>query len=159
MNIKKSLLAIALTLLTGCTGLKEFNEKLANINNKLGGTSQSTTNANEKKVINLIDTTKSKYGEFKKFELIQDKEGYWSFSFEYVNKTNTAHILELILVFKDKEGDTFKAMVHSNPKVEYYVDGKNEASQGKKKEKNIGLMISPEDRSTYVETRVKTKPF
>ena len=40
MNIKKSLLAIALTLLTGCTGLKEFNEKLANINNKLGGTSQ-----------------------------------------------------------------------------------------------------------------------
>ena len=98
MNIKKSLLAIALTLLTGCTGLKEFNEKLANINNKLGGTSQSTTNANEKKVINLIDTTKSKYGEFKKFELIQDKEGYWSFSFEYVNKTNTPHILELITV-------------------------------------------------------------
>ncbi len=73
MNIKKSLLAITLTLLTGCTGLKEFNEKLANINNKLGGTSQSTTNANEKKVINLIDTTKSKYGELKKFELIQDK--------------------------------------------------------------------------------------
>ena len=102
MNIKKSLLAIALTLLTGCTGLKEFNEKLANINNKLGGTSQSTTNANEKKVINLIDTTKSKYGEFKKFELIQDKEGYWSFSFEYVNKTNTPHILELIWPFRGR---------------------------------------------------------
>ncbi|EEO42904.2 hypothetical protein FSDG_01463 [Fusobacterium animalis 7_1] len=157
MNVKKSLLTIALTLFIGCTGLKEFNEKLANINNKLSGTSQSTTN--EKRVINLIDTTKSKYGEFKKLELVQDKDGYWSFSFEYINKTNTPHILELIFVFRDKEGDTFKAMVNSNPKVEYYVDGKNEASQGKKKEKNISLMISPNDGSTYVETRVKTKPL
>lgn len=157
MNVKKLLLAISLTLLTGCTGLKEFNEKLASINNKLNGVSQSSTN--EKRIINLIDSTKSKYGEFKKFELVQDGDGYWSFSFEYINKTNKPHIVELIFIFKDKEGDTFKAMVHSNPKVEYYIDGKNEASQGKKKEKNIRLMISPEDGNTYVETKVRTKPL
>lgn len=157
MNVKKLLLAISLTLLTGCTGLKEFNEKLASINNKLNGVSQSSTN--EKRIINLIDSTKSKYGEFKKFELVQDGDGYWSFSFEYINKTNKPHIVELIFIFKDKEGDTFKAMVHSNPKVEYYIDGKNEASQGKIKEKNIRLMISPEDGNTYVETKVRTKPL
>lgn len=157
MNVKKMLLAISLTLLTGCTGLKEFNEKLASINNKLNGVSQSSTN--EKRIINLIDSTKSKYGEFKKFELVQDGDGYWSFSFEYINKTNKPHIVELIFIFKDKEGDTFKAMVHSNPKVEYYIDGKNEASQGKKKEKNIRLMISPEDGNTYVETKVRTEPL
>lgn len=157
MNVKKMLLAISLTLLTGCTGLKEFNEKLASINNKLNGVSQSSTN--EKRIINLIDSTKSKYGEFKKFELVQDGDGYWSFSFEYINKTNKPHIVELIFIFKDKEGDTFKAMVHSNPKVEYYIDGKNEASQGKIKEKNIRLMISPEDGNTYVETKVRTKPL
>lgn len=157
MNVKKLLLAISLTLLTGCTGLKEFNEKLASINNKLNGVSQSSTN--EKRIINLIDSTKSKYGEFKKFELVQDGDGYWSFSFEYINKTNKPHIVELIFIFKDKEGDTFKAMVHSNPKVEYYIDGKNEASQGKTKEKNIRLMISPEDGNTYVETKVRTKPL
>lgn len=157
MNVKKMLLAISLTLLTGCTGLKEFNEKLASINNKLNGVSQNSTN--EKRIINLIDSTKSKYGEFKKFELVQDGDGYWSFSFEYINKTNKPHIVELIFIFKDKEGDTFKAMVHSNPKVEYYIDGKNEASQGKIKEKNIRLMISPEDGNTYVETKVRTKPL
>lgn len=132
MKFRKTLMTLSLILLTSCTGLEEFNNGLNNLNNKLGSINKKLGNSSANSSSLSIDFTKkikesdfSKIGKFEKFNLKYNTDVHNSLEYDivYFNKTGNEQVLEVIVYFKDKDGDFHKNYLENTSAATYGVFG------------------------------------